>query len=369
MARYKGPLLPYNQSMIRIENLLAATVALSAIALSSAAGSMSPASAAVATSHAFDYQLGTWRVHVARLTNPGGAPARWTHYDGTHTVIPLLSGRANIGVLEIAGPHGPIEGLQIRLFNPQTQRWGLSFASGSDGEVQAPSVGQFAGDRGMFLSSEHIAGHNAQVRSETIATDASNYRDVISYSLNGGTTWQPMWIATYVKTAYDATSLGAHGGKVEHGFDFQSGSWHATLSRLMKRLQGAHAWRDYEGTMVERRLWNGRANVGVLEVRSGKECFESILLRTFNPQTREWHDYGVDTATGSVMLPPVVGRFTDRGGELYERDSLNGRPIVVRYTFDQITKESNRFVQAFSADGGATWETNAIVHFTRVASR
>lgn len=356
--------------MIRIKNILAATVAAtvaaSAVALSGAVGS---ASAAVPTSHAFDYQLGTWRVHVARLTNPGAAPARWTHYDGTHTVIPLLSGRANIGVLEIAGPQGPIEGLQIRLFNPQTQRWGLSFASGSDGEVQAPSVGQFTGDRGTFLSSERIAGHSAQVRSETIAAGTSHYRDVISYSLNGGTTWQPMWIATYVKAAYDPTTLDVPVGKSEHGFDFQNGSWHATLSRLVKRLQGSHVWRDYAGTMVEHRLWNGRANVGVLEVRSGKDCFESILLRTFNPQTREWHDYGVDTATGSVILPPVVGRFTDRGGELYERDSLAGHPIVVRYTFDQIAKESNRFVQAFSADGGATWETNAIVHFTRAASR
>ena len=69
--------------------------------------------------------------------------ARWTHYDGTHTVVPLLGGRANIGVLELAGPQGPVEGLQLRLFNPQTQRWGLSFASGSDGEVQAPSVGRW----------------------------------------------------------------------------------------------------------------------------------------------------------------------------------------------------------------------------------
>ena len=121
--------------------------------------------------------------------------------------------------------------------------------------------------------------------------------------------------------------------------------------------------------MVERRLWNGRANVGVLQVRSGKDCFESILLRTFNQQTQQWHDYGVDTATGSVMMPPVVGRFSAHGGELYERDTLNGRPIVVRYVFDQIAEDSNRFVQAFSADGGTTWEPNAIVHFTRAASR
>jgi hypothetical protein len=360
-----GPLLLYNQPMIRRKHFLA----VSALALCSAIGSTNPAAAAGATSRAFDYQLGTWRVHAMRLLNPGAPLARWTHYAGTHTVIPLLSGRANIGVLEISGPQGPLEGLQLRLFNPQTQRWGLSFASGSDGDVQAPSVGQFAGDRGTFLSSERIAGHNGLVRSQTIVTGASDYRDVISYSLNGGATWQPMWIATYVKTAYNAATLGAPNGKSEHGFDFQIGSWHATLSRLVKRLQGSHAWRDYEGTMVERRLWNGRANVGVLEVRSGKDCFESILLRTFNPQTREWHDYGVDTATGSVIMPPVAGRFNDNGNDLYERDTLNGRPIVVRYTFDQITKQSNRFVQAFSADGGATWETNAIVHFTRAASR
>jgi len=332
-----------------------------------------PANAAAAsagiTSHAFDYQIGTWRVHVARLLNPGAAAARWTHYDGTHTVMPLLSARANIGVLEITGPLGPIEGLQLRLFDPQTQRWNLSFASGSDGELQAPSTGRFAGDRGTFFSSERIAGRSALVRTQTLVQNASTYRDIISYSTDNGTSWQPLWIASYVKVATGTSSPAVAATKSQHDFDFQVGDWHAQLARLADRLHGSHAWRNYDGTLVVRRLWNGRANVGVLEVRSGKDCIESILLRTFDPQTGQWRDYGGNPASGSVGIPPTLGRFSDGRGELYDRETFGGRPIVVRGVFDEITGQSSRFVQSFSSDGGKSWEPNLIVHFRRVASR
>src|SRR5580692_6209656 len=114
--------------MIRFSHLLAT----SALAVGIAATSAN--AAASATSRAFDYQFGTWRVHVASLTNPTAAHANWTHYDGTHTVMPLLEGRANLGILEIAGPSGSVEGMQLRIYDPLTQRWNLSFANASDGE-------------------------------------------------------------------------------------------------------------------------------------------------------------------------------------------------------------------------------------------
>ena len=349
--------------MIRFSHLMATS------ALAMGIATTSTNAMASATSRAFDYQFGTWRVHVASLTNPAAAHPHWAHYDGTHTVMPLLEGRANLGVLEVAGPAGSVEGMQLRLYDPQTQRWNLSFANASDGELGAPSVGRFAGARGTFLSSERIAGRTALVRTQTIIQNPSAYRDVTSYSTDNGVSWQPMWIASYVKVSSATSAPAGETTANQHAFDFQVGSWHVRLARLAERLRGSTAWRNYAGTLVVRRLWNGRANVGVLAVRSGKDCLESILLRTFDPQTGQWRDYGANPATGTLGIPPTVGRFSNGRGEFYDRETLDGRPIIVRGIFDEITARSNRFVQSFSADGGKSWEPNLIVHFVRDGSR
>lgn len=323
----------------------------------------------VSPAHAFDYQFGAWCVHVSRLVDPGGASSHWVQYDGTHVVTPLLNGRANIGVLEIAGPAGRIEGLQLRMYDSSTQRWKLSFASGADGKVQPPSVGRFENARGVFLDSTRIGGRRARVRTVVARVAETAYRDVTSYSTDGST-WHPLWIASYTK-APDARHFNAAVGPLGSvsDFDFQIGTWHVDMERLARRLAGSHDWSTYNGSLVVRRLWNGRANVGELDVRHGADRIETILLRTYNPQTRQWSDYSVDMADGSVLFPPVVGRFRQGRGELYDRETYAGKAIVVRYAFDGITARSCRFVQSFSADNGKTWEPNAVVVFTRAGSK
>jgi hypothetical protein len=324
--------------------------------------------ATVSPPHAFDYQFGAWRVHVSRLLDPGGASPRWARYHGTHVVTPLLGG-ANIGVLEVTGPTGSIEGLQLRTFDSSTQQWKLSFASGSDGVVQPPSVGRFEDSQGLFLDSTRIGGRPARVRTVVTRLPERSYRDVISYSTDGST-WHPFWIASYVKMQdakrFDTTVSPSESNR---DFDFQIGSWHVELDRLARRLAGSHEWRTYTGSLVLRRLWNGRANVGELDVRRGTDRIESIILRTYNPQTGQWSDYSVAKADTSVLFLPAVGRFRNGRGELYERETYAGKAIVVRYVFDDITTRSCRFIQSFSADNGKTWEPNVVALFTRADSK
>lgn len=325
--------------------------------------------APVSPPHAFDYQFGTWQVHVSRLVDPGGASLHWVQYDGTHVVTPLLGGAANVGVLEVTGPTGNIEGLQLRTYDPSAEQWRLSFASGSDGIVQAPSVGRFDDNQGVFFDSTRIGGRPARVRTVVTRFDERTYRDVISYSTDGNT-WHPFWIASYVKVP-DAKRIDATvtSSESNHDFDFQIGSWHVELDRLAQRLAGSHDWRTYTGSLVLRRLWNGRANVGELDVRRGADRIEYIMLRTYNPQTGQWSDYSVTLAGASVLFPPAVGRFRNGRGELYDREPYAGKSIDVRYVFDDITARSCRFVQSFSADNGKTWEPNAVALFTRADSK
>lgn len=153
----------------------------------------------IAPAHGFDYQFGTWNVHVSRLTHDASGSTKWVTYDGTHTVTPLWRGRANIGVLEIRGPAGCIEGMQLRLFDPATGRWKLSFASSADGELQSPSVGSFHDGVGDFRSTDRIDGRPVIERTLSTTSSPTSYRDVIARSYDDGKTWTPVWIATYAK--------------------------------------------------------------------------------------------------------------------------------------------------------------------------
>lgn len=150
--------------------------------------------------HDFDYQFGVWNVRVSRLLHPGSPNSRWVSYRGTHTVTPLWNGRSNIGVLEIAGTSGSIEGLQLRLFDPATHLWRLSFASSSDGVLNPPQIGRFHDGVGEFVDRETIAGRPAIVRSISRSLSATSYRDEIARSFDGGRTWQLYWIALYQKS-------------------------------------------------------------------------------------------------------------------------------------------------------------------------
>ncbi|MFY9719141.1 MAG: hypothetical protein WAK16_05790 [Candidatus Cybelea sp.] len=324
--------------------------------------------ASVPPPHALDYQFGAWRVHVSRLVDPASPHERWVQYDGTHVVTPLVDGKANIGVLEIAGPAGSIEGLQLRTFDPSTGRWKLWFASGTDGEVQAPSIGRVDNGEGVFFERTRVGGRPAHMRTVSTRLTETTYRDVISYTLDGNT-WHPSWIASYTKIPGAERSDPAGRTLQSAGdFDFQIGAWHVEFQRLARRLAGSHDWFTYSGSLVVQRLWNGRANVGELDVRHGTDRIETILLRTYNRRTGQWSDYSVDTSDGSVLFPPAVGRFSAGRGELYDREMYAGRNIVVRYVFDDITARSSRFVQSFSADDGKTWEPNAMALFTKIES-
>ena len=66
------------------------------------------------------------------------------------------------------------------------------------------------------------------------------------------------------------------------------------------------------------------------------------------------------------MTPPTIGEFKNGRGEFYSHETLNGRPILVRFVISDITPTSCRFEQAFSADEGKTWEVNWIATDTRI---
>lgn len=81
--------------------------------------------------------------------------------------------------------------------------------------------------------------------------------------------------------------------------------------RLQHPLTGSSTWIELNGTVVVRKVWDGRAQLEEIEAEGSTGHFEGLTLFLYNPQSR------------------------------------------------------HRFEQAFSEDGGKTWEPNFIATLTR----
>jgi hypothetical protein len=152
-----------------------------------------------------------------------------------------------------------------------------------------------------------------------------------------------------------------------HDFDFLIGDWKAHLRRLPDRLVGSNKWIEYDGISRHKKLLDSNANFEEFEV-NGREKDQHIkgqALRLYNPASHQWSIYLIDLDKGVLGLPPVVGEFTGRRGEFYDQEEWNGRSILVRYVWSDISPQSARMEQAFSADGGKTWEVNWICELSR----
>lgn len=155
---------------------------------------------------------------------------------------------------------------------------------------------------------------------------------------------------------------GDHDG--QRDFDFELGAWNAHLSRRLHPLTGANDWVVLDGTSVVRPVWGGKANLGELDVAGASGHITGLSLRLYDPVSRAWRITFANQATAE-LTPALVGAFRNQRGVMYDHETLDGRPICVRFTFSDITPHAFSFEQAFSGDGGATWEPNWVAKFTR----
>lgn len=147
----------------------------------------------------------------------------------------------------------------------------------------------------------------------------------------------------------------------QRDFDFEIGTWTTTVRVLRNPLSGeAPNWAEYAGTSVVRPLLDGRANFVELSVAGPAGTIEGGSLRLYNPRSRQWSLNFANLING-LLTAPVYGGFDGRGrGVFYGQDMLDGRAILVRFIVTQVSRTEARFDQAYSADGGVTWETNWI---------
>jgi hypothetical protein len=153
----------------------------------------------------------------------------------------------------------------------------------------------------------------------------------------------------------------------QHDFDFHFGSWKTHIRTLTHPLSGSTTWVELNGTVVVHKVWDGRANLEELEAGNATTHFKGLTLFLYNPEAHQWNQTFSNIENGTLNLPPLIGEFKDGRGELFAQDTLNGRTILVRFVWSDITPNSHHVEQAFSDDGGKTWETNFVADLTRTA--
>ena len=155
-----------------------------------------------------------------------------------------------------------------------------------------------------------------------------------------------------------------------HDFDFWFGRWNVRNERLKQRLAGSTEWEHFAATQACAPILGGLGNIDdfVSEWNRGDhQRFVGMTLRLFDPATRHWSLYWSSNRTG-VLEAPMVGRFEDGVGTFTGNDVHEGRPVLARFIWSEIARDSAKWEQALSADRGLTWETNWIMRMSRAAA-
>lgn len=151
----------------------------------------------------------------------------------------------------------------------------------------------------------------------------------------------------------------------QHDFDFVFGTWRVRNRRLRYPLRGSNEWYEFDATYKAQPLWNGKANLDEFFGESPLGRIEGLTLRLYDERNGCWSLYWATSKNGLTTVPNV-GAFNDEGfGDFFSNEVFEGKAIICRYRWTKKYGEGCRWEQAFSADGGSTWETNWIMDFTR----
>ena len=152
-----------------------------------------------------------------------------------------------------------------------------------------------------------------------------------------------------------------------HDFDFNLGTWKTHIRYLRQPATGP-SWVEFNGTVVVRKVWDGRAQLEEIEADGSAGHFEGLTLFRYNPESRQWSQNFANSNYGTISTPSV-GEFKDGRGEFYSQEPYHGKIVLIRGVWSDIAPDSHRFEQSFSENGGKTWEPNFIAVLTRENSK
>jgi hypothetical protein len=328
--------------------------------------------------HDFDFNIGVWHTHARRIVDPFSPASSSYELDGTVTVRKVWDGKAQLEEIEADGPKGHWEGLTLFLYDPKSKEWSQNYVDSKSGVLDPPLIGSFKNGRGELVSQDVFQNKTILVKGvwSEIRRDSHHFDEY--YSLNGGETWLPAFMAvltrvqsTSVSTTPDSRAYAAMSvdpKDPQHAFDWDIGTWDIHMMRLAHPLTGSTSWNPMDGKTVNSKIWGGRANIAEVKSSGPTGELELLALRLYNPDTQQWTTSFATSKVGILNTPtgrPIVGTVGNGGLTFYDQEPYNGKTILVRFKIGPVSAESAESEQAFSDDAGKTWETNWINKYTR----
>src|SRR6266852_1449979 len=88
----------------------------------------------------FDFQIGRWKLHHRRLRERLKGSMSWEEFEGTSIARKFLGGLGIIDEATLNRTSGSLEGMTVRLFDPQSQQWSVYFADSVHGTLATPMI-------------------------------------------------------------------------------------------------------------------------------------------------------------------------------------------------------------------------------------
>lgn len=304
--------------------------------------------------HDFDFAGGAWRTHITRVLDPFDAQSAKIDLDGMVNTRPIWGGRGRLEEVEVDGPKGHWEGMGIYLFNPKARQWNEYFINSKVGVLGAPFVGSFKDGRGELITPDTFNDRAILVRALWFDIKADSHTYEEDFSDDGGKSWKLSFIAK--KTRIPASEFHA-AQEMPHEFDFHNGNWKTHSTRLDKPLSGSTQWGKADGTVAVGRIWDGSANISEVRTDYPSGPVDFLALRWYNPTAKQWN-LSFATAAGGELGTVMAGRFKDGRIDFYDQEPYDGKAVLVRFSAWEESKGHPYTEQAFSADGGKSWEIN-----------
>jgi hypothetical protein len=159
--------------------------------------------------------------------------------------------------------------------------------------------------------------------------------------------------------------LQRYGFGMNHDFDFLFGRWKIRNRRLKEALAGCSEWAEFPSTGDVRPVWGGVAHVDEYQApETPWGPIYGLTVRLYDEKSGQWSIYWANRNKGRFD-PPMTGAWSGQRGEFYDQEEFRGRMIYVRFIWSRPAADRGRWEQAFSDDGGGTWETNWVMELER----
>ena len=91
-----------------------------------------------------------------------------------------------------------------------------------------------------------------------------------------------------------------------------------------------------------------------------------MTIFLYDPQARQWSMNFANSSEGKFTTP-LTGHFENGRGEFIQQDTVDGRSVLVRAVWSDITPTSHTYRESYSADGGRSWAVAFTAKKTRRA--